>query len=53
MSILTNEKTKNGKRTSYAKLTSFFRKLDNQIEAEKLSEKKKFIRTRNDEDEMV
>lgn len=53
MSILSREKSRSGKKTPYAKQTSFFRKLSNQIESEKLNEKKKFIRTRNDEDEMI
>lgn len=56
MSILTRERSRSGKRTPYAKTTSFFRKLNNQIESEKLNEKK-FIRSRanrdRDEEEMV
>ena len=57
MSLVTNTGSRSGKLTPYEKLTSFFRKVDNQLEAEMLSEKKnarKNTRVREkDEDEMT
>ena len=50
---ISNVGSKKGKHTNYARMTSLFKKLDNQLEKERVNEKKFVKREKNDDAEDV